>query len=72
MSDPSDDLVSDETRAAEVVDANRAHTPDESGEATPEEDAAAERAAESAPDVSEAYEEAMERGANVEGEGRIP
>ena len=37
----------------------------------PDDPEAAERAAELAPDVSEAYETANERGANVEGEGAI-
>lgn len=40
-------------------------------EPTPEEEAAAERAAESAPDVEEEYKESVERGANQEGEGKI-
>lgn len=39
---------------------------------TPEEEAAAERAGPVDPAVAEAYEDALERGANQEGEGRIP
>lgn len=40
-------------------------------EPTPEEEAAAERAAENAPDIEEEYKESVERGANVEGEGKV-
>jgi hypothetical protein len=40
-------------------------------EPTPDEDAAAERAADSAADVEEDYKESTERGANQEGEGKI-
>lgn len=39
--------------------------------AEPDDPAAAERAAAQAPDVSDAYEEALERGAEVEGEGAV-
>lgn len=39
--------------------------------AEPDDEAAAERAAARAPDVSDAYDEALERGAEVEGEGAI-
>lgn len=38
---------------------------------TPEEEAAAERGAAQAPDISEEYKEQVERGADVEGEGQI-
>lgn len=38
---------------------------------TPDEEAAAERAAQTAPDVSEPYTEMAERGANSQGEGQI-
>ena len=38
---------------------------------TPEEEAAAERGAATAPDVSEAYEQALITGTNVKGEGKI-
>lgn len=37
----------------------------------PDDPAAADRAAENAEDVSEAYEKATETGANIEGEGAI-
>lgn len=40
-------------------------------EPTPEEEAAAERAAEQAPDIEEPYREMTERGAHQEGEGKI-
>jgi hypothetical protein len=68
MSDSSDHLVDDTTRSAEQADAeaqgraDRAPTPNE------------ERLAESHdldPDVADSYQEATERGANVEGEGAI-
>lgn len=38
---------------------------------TPDEEAAAERAAEQAPDVEEEYRDMTERGAHQEGEGKI-
>lgn len=38
---------------------------------TPEQEEAADRAAETAPDVGEAFDAAAERGANIEGEGQI-
>lgn len=38
---------------------------------TEEEEAAAERAAETAPDIEDEYKESVERGANQEGEGKI-
>jgi len=38
---------------------------------SPEEEAAAERAAEQAPDVEEPYREMTERGAHQDGEGKI-
>ena len=40
-------------------------------EPTPEEEAAAERAAENAPDIEEEYRDMTERGAHQEGEGKI-
>lgn len=69
MSDPTDDLVSDETRASETMDAQAEH--DAEAHPTPEEEQAAERAAAEAPDVSEPYQDMTEKGANVEGEGHI-
>ncbi len=39
---------------------------------TPEEEAAAERAGRPSPDTERAYEEATERGARQQGEGRLP
>jgi hypothetical protein len=49
------------------------NTPHEAGRGpTPEEEAAAERADAKPEDVREAYQESTERGANQEGEGRIP
>lgn len=69
MSEPTEDLVSDATRQEEQreatagVDAGRAPTADE--------EAAAERNAEVDPAVAKNYEESVERGANVKGEGQI-
>jgi len=39
---------------------------------TPDEEAAAERAGQPRPEVAEDYDEAMERGAEQKGEGRVP
>ena len=68
--DPTDALVNDETRATEDEDAQIGADPDRMP--TPDEEAAAERGAAEAPDVSEAYKEQAERGANHPGEGRTP
>jgi hypothetical protein len=68
--DPTDELVSDETRSVEESDAHQDISPDR--EPTPEEEAAAERGAEQVPDVSDSYKEQAERGANAKGEGRVP
>ena len=40
-------------------------------EPTPEEEAAAERAAEDAPDIEQPYRDMTEKGAHQEGEGKI-
>ena len=64
-----DENVSDETRAAEQVDESQ-HT-DAGPGPTPEEEAAADRTASSGAKVADAYEESIERGANVKGEGEI-
>lgn len=66
MTDP--DATSPETVAADEADAQAAHRADRMP--TPEEEAVAERQ-EVDPSVAAAYEDAMERGANVEGEGQI-
>jgi hypothetical protein len=66
MTDP--DATSPETVAADEADAHAAHRADRMP--TPEEEAAAE-GNEVDPSVAEAYEQSMERGANVEGEGQI-
>jgi hypothetical protein len=39
---------------------------------TPEEEQAAERAGQPSPETSRNYEDAMERGARQQGEGRLP
>ena len=66
MTEP--DATSPETVAADEADAQAAHRADRMP--TPEEEAAAERT-ELDPAVAEAYEDAIERGANVKGEGEI-
>jgi len=58
-----------ETREAERDEARAAHDADR--EPTPEEENAADEL-ELDPEVAENYEEATERGAKQEGEGRIP
>lgn len=58
------------TRAAEEADAQVHATPDDLP--TPDEEEAAERAGGPSRDVERNYEEAIERGARQEGEGRIP
>jgi hypothetical protein len=61
---------SDTTREAERADAQVHAIPDELP--TPEEENAAERAGRPSPDVEQNYEEAIERGADQQGEGRLP
>jgi hypothetical protein len=68
MSDPSDDNVSDATRATETVEEHQQASADRPP--TPEEEAAAE-SNELDPSVAEHYKQEAERGANVEGEGQI-
>lgn len=66
----ADDAVTDETRAAEVLDAYREH--DAEQEPTPEEEAAADRSrADYDPKVGEAYQEYLDLAVGQEGEGRI-
>ena len=64
--DPDD--TSPETVEADEADAHARHQADRMP--TPDEEAAAERN-QVDPEVAEAYEDAMERGANVRGEGAI-
>ena len=61
--------VTDETVEADERDAQATHGADRAP--TPEEEAAAERNPEVPPESAEAYEEAIERGADVVGEGQI-
>jgi hypothetical protein len=61
--------VTEQTIDADERDARARHDADRPP--TPEEEAMAERAGEVPPESAEAYREAMERGARVEGEGRI-
>jgi hypothetical protein len=68
--EPNPTRPSDTTQSAEEDDARVHSAPDRMP--TPDEEAAAERAGESRPEVAEQYEEAMERGAEQEGEGRLP
>jgi hypothetical protein len=68
--DPTDRLVTDETREAEAKEATAGPSPDRAP--TDEEAEAAERGSAEAPDVSSSYKEQAERGANHPGEGRVP
>jgi len=68
MSPADPDVTPSETVRADESDARAAHTADRLP--TPEEEAAAD-SNELDPAVAEAYEKAMERGANVKGEGEI-
>ncbi|HUI04465.1 MAG TPA: hypothetical protein VLZ77_13040 [Acidimicrobiales bacterium] len=61
--------VTDATRQAEEEESAAAHEPDRAP--TPGEEAAAEELSVD-PDVREHYEEMAERGAEAEGEGRVP
>jgi hypothetical protein len=61
--------VSAETVDADERDAISAHRADRPP--TEEEEAAAERNADLSPESAAAYQEAIERGANVKGEGQI-
>lgn len=67
MSDPTDQEPTDATVQADEADAIAAHDADRPP--TPEEEAAAPTEVD--PAVAEAYEDAMERGAAVKGEGQI-
>jgi hypothetical protein len=66
MPDTSPD---DRTLAEDERDAKAAHRADRAP--TPEEEREAERNPEVSPESRKAYEEAIERGADVEGEGKI-
>lgn len=65
---PEPDTTDDATRQVDEEDAHAAHRADRMP--TPEEERIADEL-ELDPDVAEAYEDAIERGANVKGEGRI-
>lgn len=69
MSDGKPTRPSNDTRATEREDAQQEHKPDR--EPTPDEERIADQL-QPDPKVSEEYEEAMERGANQKGEGRVP
>lgn len=66
---PDPDAVSNATRDTEEEDEHIGSAVDRAP--TPEEEEAAERAPEASGDVAENYEEQMETGAAVEGEGKI-
>jgi len=68
--EPQPTRPSDTTQSAEEDDARVHSAPDRMP--TPDEEAAAERAGTPRPEVAEQYEDAMERGAKEEGEGRLP
>ncbi len=68
--DPTDAEVTDETRAAEVLDAFSEHGVAQ--EPTPDEEAAADRSrATYDPKTGEAYQEYLDLAVGQEGEGRI-
>ena len=69
MADRDRTRPSDTTRHAEEADALAHAAPDKLP--TKEEEAAAERGAED-PEVARSYDEALHRGADQKGEGRIP
>jgi hypothetical protein len=70
MTEPTEPTrPSAETREAESVESQAKHESDRAP--TPEEEAAAE-AQKADPDVAEHEEEMLERGANQQGEGRLP
>jgi hypothetical protein len=68
-SDDTSGRISDETVEADERDARSDHRADRPP--TPEEEAAAERDPELTDEQATAYEEAIERGAHVRGEGQI-
>jgi len=61
--------VTESTVAEDERDAHAPHTPDRPP--TEQEERDAEKAGDVPPESAEAYREAMERGANVKGEGAI-
>lgn len=65
----SDDATDEATRTVEARDAHADH--DAGRGPTEHEEALAEANEPVSPDVAQAYEAALERGANVEGEGKI-
>ena len=64
-----DTTPDDQTRAEDERDAQAAHGADRAP--TPEEEREAEKNPPVAPESAQAYEEALERGASVKGEGQI-
>jgi hypothetical protein len=69
MADAPQEKLSDETKAADRSDAQAEHRADRMP--TPDEERKAEQH-ELSPDAAESYKEMAERGANQQGEGRIP
>ncbi len=67
ISEPTDEQLTDATVHADEADASASHDADRPP--TPEEEAAAPTEVD--PQVADAYEDALERGANVKGEGQI-
>jgi hypothetical protein len=70
MDDRDRTRPSDTTRHAEEADALAHATPDKLP--TKEEEEAAERSGDLDPEVERSYDEALHRGADQKGEGRIP
>ncbi|CAN5851923.1 hypothetical protein BH24ACT3_BH24ACT3_17660 [soil metagenome] len=68
--DPTDDKVSETTRDEEQREAT---IPSDAGRGpTEEEEAAADRSAPASEEVKENYEDFLEKGADVKGEGEVP
>lgn len=68
--EPGSELVDEETEAAEVEEAQA--EPDPGRGPTPTEEQAAERAGEPDEATGEAYRDMTRKGAEAEGEGRVP
>lgn len=69
MADTPDTSIDEKTQEVERHDAQA--QPSGGPEPTPDEERAAERAAPADPEVAESYEEQLETGAEVEGEGAV-
>ncbi len=68
--EPTDDIVSSETREEEEREAKDEIDPGRGP--TPEEETAAERSAPASDETRAGYEDMLDKGANAKGEGRTP